>query len=103
MSVAQTGERAHGSRGAGGRARAAARRVPAAAWACALIALANGLAWSLIVPPFQVPDENAHLRLRAADSRTGHAAARRLARGAAVAARGSDDRRAARLRRCRAP
>ncbi len=60
MSVAQTGERAHGSRGAGGRARAAARRVPAAAWACALIALANGLAWSLIVPPFQVPDENAH-------------------------------------------
>jgi 4-amino-4-deoxy-L-arabinose transferase-like glycosyltransferase len=27
---------------------------------CALVALANGLAWSLIVPPFQVPDENAH-------------------------------------------
>ena len=24
------------------------------------MALANGLAWSLIVPPFQVPDENAH-------------------------------------------
>jgi hypothetical protein len=24
------------------------------------VALANGLAWSLIVPPFQVPDENAH-------------------------------------------
>ncbi len=36
------------------------RRVPAAAWACALVALANGMAWSLIVPPFQVPDENAH-------------------------------------------
>jgi 4-amino-4-deoxy-L-arabinose transferase-like glycosyltransferase len=35
-------------------------RVPKAAWACALVALANGLAWSLIVPPFQVPDENAH-------------------------------------------
>jgi 4-amino-4-deoxy-L-arabinose transferase-like glycosyltransferase len=34
--------------------------VPRAAWACALVALANGLAWSLIVPPFQVPDENAH-------------------------------------------
>ncbi len=36
------------------------RRVPLAAWMCALVALANGLAWSLIVPPFQVPDENAH-------------------------------------------
>jgi hypothetical protein len=36
------------------------RRVPTAAWACALVALANGLAWSLIVPPFEVPDENAH-------------------------------------------
>lgn len=36
------------------------RRVPRAAWLCALVALANGLAWSLIVPPFQVPDENAH-------------------------------------------
>ena len=35
-------------------------RVPRAAWLCALVALANGLAWSLIVPPFQVPDENAH-------------------------------------------
>jgi 4-amino-4-deoxy-L-arabinose transferase-like glycosyltransferase len=34
--------------------------VPRAAWACALVALANGLAWSFIVPPFQVPDENAH-------------------------------------------
>jgi hypothetical protein len=36
------------------------RGVPRAAWVCALVALANGLAWSLIVPPFQVPDENAH-------------------------------------------
>jgi hypothetical protein len=36
------------------------RRVPRAAWLCALVALANGLAWSLIVPPFEVPDENAH-------------------------------------------
>jgi 4-amino-4-deoxy-L-arabinose transferase-like glycosyltransferase len=35
-------------------------RVPRAAWLCALVALANGVAWSLIVPPFQVPDENAH-------------------------------------------
>jgi 4-amino-4-deoxy-L-arabinose transferase-like glycosyltransferase len=36
------------------------RRVPRVAWLCALVALANGLAWSLIVPPFEVPDENAH-------------------------------------------
>jgi hypothetical protein len=27
---------------------------------CALVAFANGLTWSLIVPPFQVPDESAH-------------------------------------------
>lgn len=50
----------------GGRAFGAARvgalvrRVPRAAWLCAVVALANGLAWSLIVPPFEVPDENAH-------------------------------------------
>jgi hypothetical protein len=36
------------------------RRVPRVAWLCAFVALANGLAWSLIVPPFEVPDENAH-------------------------------------------
>jgi hypothetical protein len=41
-------------------ARALGRRVPKVAWLCALVALANGLAWSLIVPPFEVPDENAH-------------------------------------------
>lgn len=35
-------------------------RVPRVAWACAAVALLNGLAWSLITPPFQVPDENAH-------------------------------------------
>ena len=34
--------------------------MPRTAWVCALVALANGLAWSLIVPPFEVPDENAH-------------------------------------------
>ncbi len=27
---------------------------------CALVMLANGVAWSFIVPPFEVPDENAH-------------------------------------------
>jgi 4-amino-4-deoxy-L-arabinose transferase-like glycosyltransferase len=42
------------------RLRGAVRTVPTAAWLCAAVAVANGLAWSLIVPPFQVPDENAH-------------------------------------------
>jgi hypothetical protein len=40
--------------------RGLVRRVPRVAWLCAFVALANGLAWSLIVPPFEVPDENAH-------------------------------------------
>jgi hypothetical protein len=37
------------------------RRIPTAAWVCALAALLNGLTWSLIVPLFQVPDEPAHV------------------------------------------
>ncbi|HEX7292412.1 MAG TPA: DUF2142 domain-containing protein [Conexibacter sp.] len=36
------------------------RRIPSAAWACALVAVLNCLAWSLIVPAFQVPDEPDH-------------------------------------------
>jgi Predicted membrane protein (DUF2142) len=39
---------------------AALRRVPRAAWTCALIALLNATAWSLIVPPFQGRDEFEH-------------------------------------------
>ncbi len=47
------------------RARANSRigilsRVPAAAWACALVACLNAACWSLITPPFQVPDEPSH-------------------------------------------
>lgn len=41
-------------------ARASLRRVPAAAWLCALIALLNAAAWSLITPPFQGKDEVDH-------------------------------------------
>jgi 4-amino-4-deoxy-L-arabinose transferase-like glycosyltransferase len=37
-----------------------ARRIPRAALICALIATANAVCWSLITPPFQVPDEPAH-------------------------------------------
>ncbi len=35
-------------------------RVPLAAWLCALVACANAVSWSLITPPFQAPDEQAH-------------------------------------------
>jgi hypothetical protein len=37
------------------------RRVPRAAWICALIACLNAVSWSLITPPFQVPDEPDHV------------------------------------------
>ncbi|HEY3758929.1 MAG TPA: DUF2142 domain-containing protein [Solirubrobacteraceae bacterium] len=36
------------------------RRVPTAAWACALVACLNAACWSLITPPFQAPDEPSH-------------------------------------------
>jgi 4-amino-4-deoxy-L-arabinose transferase-like glycosyltransferase len=36
------------------------RRVPRAAWICALIAFLNATAWSLIVPPFEGKDESDH-------------------------------------------
>jgi hypothetical protein len=39
---------------------AALRRVPRAAWWCAAIAVANALLWSVVTPPFQVPDEPSH-------------------------------------------
>jgi hypothetical protein len=46
--------------GAYGTVRAALARLPVAAWACALVALLNASAWSLIVPPFQGRDEADH-------------------------------------------
>ena len=49
---------------AGGGLRSAARTllagVPRAGLACALVAVLNALAWGLIVPAFQVPDEQSH-------------------------------------------
>ena len=36
------------------------RRIPRGAWVCALIALLNAAAWSLILPPFQGRDEIDH-------------------------------------------
>lgn len=37
------------------------RRVPTAAWTCALVAFLNAACWSIVTPPFQVPDEPDHV------------------------------------------
>jgi Predicted membrane protein (DUF2142) len=37
------------------------RQVPLAAWLCAAVACLNAASWSLITPPFQVPDEPEHV------------------------------------------
>ena len=37
------------------------RRLPTAAWICFAVALLNGIAWGLITPLFQVPDEAGHV------------------------------------------
>jgi 4-amino-4-deoxy-L-arabinose transferase-like glycosyltransferase len=42
------------------RLRGVAVRVPRAAYLCALVGMLNALAWSVITPPFEVPDENGH-------------------------------------------
>jgi Predicted membrane protein (DUF2142) len=36
------------------------RRIPKAAWICAAVACANAVCWSILTPPFQIPDEPAH-------------------------------------------
>jgi Predicted membrane protein (DUF2142) len=36
------------------------RRVPRAAWVCALVAFLNAACWSVVSPPFEVPDEPSH-------------------------------------------
>jgi hypothetical protein len=37
-----------------------ARRLPTAAWVCALVACLNAASWSILSPPFQAPDEPSH-------------------------------------------
>jgi hypothetical protein len=62
-SAARSGARSgagSGSTGARSIATAVLRRVPRAAWVCALIAFINATAWALIVPPFQGKDETDH-------------------------------------------
>lgn len=51
--------------------RSLLRRVPAAAWTCALIALLNATAWSIITPPFQGRDEVDHFAYVAQLAETG--------------------------------
>ena len=41
-------------------ALAAVRGLPTSCWLCALIACLNAACWSILTPPFQVPDEPAH-------------------------------------------
>jgi Predicted membrane protein (DUF2142) len=36
------------------------RGVPTTAWVCALIAILNSVCWSILIPPLQGPDEQAH-------------------------------------------
>jgi Predicted membrane protein (DUF2142) len=45
----------------GGRLRRALRRMPAVGWSILAIGALNALAWSLITPPLQVPDEETHV------------------------------------------
>jgi Predicted membrane protein (DUF2142) len=40
--------------------RGVLRRVPRAAWVCALVACMNAVCWSFVTPPFEVPDEPSH-------------------------------------------
>ncbi len=48
------------------------RRVPQAAWACALVATLSAACWSLITPPFQLPDEPSHFAYAQLLAETGH-------------------------------
>jgi hypothetical protein len=36
------------------------QRIPRAAWICAAVACINAVCWSILTPPFQVPDEPSH-------------------------------------------
>jgi 4-amino-4-deoxy-L-arabinose transferase-like glycosyltransferase len=60
--VIQTDMRARHGRIPWGRVRVSLwlRRVPRAAWICALVAFLNATAWALITPPFQGKDEIYH-------------------------------------------
>jgi 4-amino-4-deoxy-L-arabinose transferase-like glycosyltransferase len=48
------------------------RRVPTAAWVCALVACLNAACWSIVSPPFEVVDEPAHIAYVKQLAETGH-------------------------------
>ncbi len=48
------------------------RRVPRAAWICALVAFLNAACWSIVSPPFEVPDEPSHFAYVQHLAETGH-------------------------------
>jgi hypothetical protein len=52
--------------------RAALRRIPRAAWTCALVACLNAVCWSIVSPPFQVTDEPDHVAYVKQLAETGH-------------------------------
>ncbi|HEY3827721.1 MAG TPA: DUF2142 domain-containing protein [Solirubrobacteraceae bacterium] len=52
--------------------REALRRIPLAAWTCALLAVVNAVGWSVISPPFQLPDEPSHFAYVQHLAETGH-------------------------------
>ena len=54
------GTRKTSSRGFGLRLRAVSRSVPRAALACGAVACLSAASWSIVTPPFQVPDEPSH-------------------------------------------
>jgi 4-amino-4-deoxy-L-arabinose transferase-like glycosyltransferase len=43
------------------RKPAGLRRIPVTAWACGVVACLNAGCWSIVTPPFQVPDEPDHV------------------------------------------
>lgn len=48
------------------------RGLPTAAWICALVAFLNAACWSVISPPFQLPDEPSHFAYAQHLAQTGH-------------------------------
>lgn len=61
ISLREPGPRPAPTEGARGTIRTQLARIPAPGWLCAIVALFSALTWSLIVPVFQVPDEQAHV------------------------------------------
>jgi len=72
VSRPQAGPRSSPQRPTGTSFREALRRVPVAAWLCAAVACLNAASWSIITPPFEVPDEPEHVAYVKQLAETGH-------------------------------